>query len=67
MEIVCENGVCYKRPKQTATTNENVAIDSTSQSNSSQLSNDEKLKRAKDLIEKKRLAKEEEDARVSEI
>lgn len=61
-EVVCENGVCYKRPKQ----NTAAVAEPESQSESDQhLKNDEKLSRAKELIEKKRKEKEEEDARVS--
>lgn len=61
-EVVCENGVCYKRPKQ----NTAAPAEPKSQSESDQHSkDDEKLARAKELIEKKRKEKEEEDARVS--
>lgn len=60
-EIVCENGVCFKRPKE----NKNEAASTESSDSASQISNEEKLKRAKELIEKKRKEKEEEDARVS--
>lgn len=59
-EIVCENGVCFKRPKQNSDPNASTSADA-----GSQFSNEEKLARAKELIEKKRIAKEEEDARVS--
>lgn len=61
---MCENGVCYKRPKQNKT-EATASTEGTSSSSSSQLSNEEKLARAKELIEKKRIVKEEEDARVS--
>lgn len=71
-EIVCENGVCYKRPKQNTNTSESTAtvgadtdadVDAAALI-ASQLSNEEKLLRAKELIEKKRKDKDEEDARV---
>lgn len=73
-EIVCENGVCYKRPK--VKTNEDAqsvtsaAADTTTTTTTapdSQLSNEEKLERAKNLIEKKRKEKDEENERVSAI
>lgn len=59
-EIVCENGVCFKRPQQTSETS-STQNDTENQ----QLSNEVKLARAKELIEKKRKEKDEEDARVS--
>lgn len=68
-EVVCENGVCYKKPKQNKS--EPVSEESTSTNNSSssssasQLADDAKLARAKELIEKKRKDKEEEDAHVN--
>lgn len=63
---MCENGVCFKRPKQQSSGSGGEAASSTDDSNSSQdLLNDEKLARAKELIEKKRKDKEEEDSRVS--
>lgn len=68
-EIVCENGVCFKRPKQNKTdavVTENGTSDGVASSSDSQFTNEEKLARAKELIEKKRKEKEEEDARVSD-
>lgn len=62
-EIVCENGVCFKRPKENKT--EAASTESTTSDSTTQLANEERLKRAKDLIEKKRKDKEEEDGRVS--
>lgn len=72
LETVCENGVCYQRPKQanSSTTSESVEnktaeIETTSNSGaSSDQANEEKLQRAKDILAKKRKDKEEEDARV---
>lgn len=64
-EIVCENGVCFKRPKQKTTENEPTEDAPSSSNNTQQLTNEEKLERAKSLLEKKRKEKEEEDARVS--
>lgn len=65
-EVVCENGVCYKRPKQTATAPAETESGSSSSTNDQQVSiNEEKLARLKELMEKKRKEKEEEDARVS--
>lgn len=58
-EIVCEGGVCYKKPKDVNP----AAIDEPS--NESQANQEDKLKRAKELIEKKRKNKEEENTRVS--
>lgn len=62
-EIVCENGVCYKRPKENKT--ESATTEDTASVSTSNVSNEEKLNRAKELIEKKRKEKDEEDARVS--
>lgn len=67
-EIVCENGVCYKRPKdKTNQSTESAAAATTEQVDAAaqQLSNQEKLERAKVLLEKKRKEKEEESERVS--
>lgn len=67
-EIVCENGVCYKRPKvNTNQSTENAAATTTEQvdAGAQQLLNEEKLERAKVLLEKKRKEKEEENERVS--
>ncbi|XP_031618608.1 UBX domain-containing protein 4 [Contarinia nasturtii] len=65
-EVVCENGVCYKRPKQNETeVTSSTGETSSDSSNGSQLTNEEKLARAKELIERKRIAKEEEDARLA--
>lgn len=65
-EIVCEGGVCYKRPKQPAeATSTEVPSENDSlpdQPNSP--NSEEKLRRAKELIEKKKKEKDEEDARV---
>lgn len=69
-EIVCENGVCYKRPKdKTNPSTETAAATTTEQVDAAaqQLSNEEKLERAKVLLEKKRKEKEEESERVSEV
>lgn len=69
-ETVCENGVCYKRPKQNkpeSVSEENTSTNNSSSSSASQLTGDDKLTRAKELIEIKRKDKEEEDARVSSI
>lgn len=64
--MVCENGVCYKRPKQTATAPAETENGSSSSTNGEQgLIDEEKLARIKELLEKKRKEKEEEDARVS--
>lgn len=65
-EVVCEGGVCFKRPKQPQAasgdaTNAAAATESAEQA----LANEAKLRRAKELIEKKRIEKEEENARVS--
>lgn len=69
-EIVCENGVCYKRPKVTTNqTTDNAAATTTEQTDADaqQLTNEEKLERAKALLEKKRKEKEAENERVSEL
>lgn len=73
-EIVCENGVCYKRPKvkTNQTVESSAATDKSMVSNevdgnAQQLSNEEKLERAKNLLEKKRKEKEEENERVRGI
>ncbi|XP_055325108.1 UBX domain-containing protein 4 [Sitodiplosis mosellana] len=62
-EIVCENGVCYKRPKENKT--EAASTEDTSSGSTPQIINEEKLNRAKELIERKRKEKEEEDARLA--
>ena len=62
-EIVCENGVCFKRPKENKT--EAASTESTSSDSNTEIPYDEKLKRAKEILVKKREEKEEEDARVS--
>lgn len=62
-EIVCENGVCYKRPKQNNTETAPAEVDAGS--SSQQTTNEEKMNRAKEIIEKKRKEKDEENARVS--
>lgn len=68
-EIVCENGVCYKRPKvktnQTAATSSTTTTQEEVDASAQQLSNEEKLERAKNLLEKKRKEKDEENERVS--
>lgn len=66
-EVVCENGVCYKRPKQTATATAPAETESgpSSSTNGQQVSIHEKLAEVKELMVKKRKEKEEEDARVS--
>lgn len=61
-ETVCENGVCYKRPKQPNTESESTEDASSSTQDPS---NEERLNRAKHLLEKKRKEKDEEDSRVS--
>lgn len=64
-EIVCENGVCFKRPKVKTNKDALTATEEIDASASGQqLSNEEKLERAKDLIEKKRKGKDEENERV---
>lgn len=65
--MVCENGVCYKRPKQTATATAPAETESgpSSSTNGQQVSIHEKLAEVKELMVKKRKEKEEEDARVS--
>lgn len=69
-EIVCEGGVCYKKPKE-AGSSANSPTDtspnepSLASSLESTISNEEKLLRAKELLDKKRKEKEEETARVS--
>lgn len=66
-EIVCENGVCFKRPKQNstqATPTESVTVVD-GNTTAEQPPNEEKLARAKEIIEKKRKEKDEESARVS--
>lgn len=66
-ETVCENGVCFKRPKQSKSTEsesnatETLAGTSTDSVDSN---NEEKLLRARELIAKKRKEKEDEDAQV---
>lgn len=70
-EVVCENGICYKRPKQNvaaaaeSTESNSNSTDSSSSVSGQQVTIDEKLSHAKELIEKKRKEKDEEDARVS--
>lgn len=64
-EVVCEDGVCFKRPKEHSAPSDTPA-DSV-ESAQAQLVQEEKLRRAKELIEKKRLEKEEENARVKNI
>lgn len=63
--MVCENGVCYKRPKQTATAPAETESGPSSSTNGQQVSIHEKLAEVKELMVKKRKEKEEEDARVS--
>lgn len=67
-EVVCEGGVCYKRPKESKPEDLKESDASTSAEApapaSPELSTEEKVQRAKELIEKKRKAKEEEEARV---
>lgn len=65
METVCENGVCYKRPVQEK--DESAAQSSSNQSaqTSAYMSaTEERLRRAKELIDQKRKEKEEETAKV---
>lgn len=64
-EIVCEGNVCYKRPKEGESASAVPAEDTLSPQ--AQLAHEEKLRRAKELIDKKRLEKEEENARVNEL
>lgn len=59
---MCENGVCYKRPTAT-----NDTEPQSTPTNAPQPSTEEKLKRAAELIEKKRKENEEEEARVSNL
>lgn len=59
-EIVRENGFYFKHPEENKT--ETASTENTTNGSTS---NEEKLSRAKELIEKKRKEKEEEDARVS--
>lgn len=73
-EVVCKDGVCYKQPKQKTsdetqptTSTASNGEDSASDGSSSSVPSEEKLQKARDLIEKKRKEKEEEDARVSFI
>lgn len=61
-EVVCKDGVCYKQPKQEKG---ETGEASSSTATSTDLASEEKLKRAREVIEKKRKDKEEEDARVS--
>lgn len=67
-EVVCEGGVCYKRPKENKPEEPKESDASTSAAApapaSPELTTEEKVLRAKELIEKKRKAKEEEEARV---
>lgn len=68
-EIVCEGGVCYKKPKEAASsanslTDTSPTEPSLASSLESTISNEEKLQRAKELLDKKRKEKEEETARV---
>lgn len=61
-EVVCEGGVCYKKTneQQPAT---NSASDE-SKSSQPQVADEAKLRRAKELMEKKRIEKEDANARV---
>lgn len=67
--MVCKDGVCFKQPKQkkqeTNGSGDNAAEVATS--SGTEVSSEERLKRARDLIEKKRQEKDEENARVSNI
>lgn len=66
METVCEKGVCYKRPVQKK--DESTAQSSSNQSaqTSAYMSaTEERLRRAKELIDLKRKEKEEETAKVN--
>lgn len=63
MEVVCEGGVCYKILKQKAA--EQTEASTSTDSATASPSTDEKVQRAKELIEKKRKEKEEEEKRVS--
>lgn len=67
-EVVCENGVCFKRPKENKTQeaaekgeDSSTETPTTSDAN---LPSEEKLRRARDLIVKKRKDKEDEDKQV---
>lgn len=64
---MCENGTCFKRPKQNKTDAVVTENGSSGSGVAGQLINEEKLAHAKELIEKKRKDKEEEDARVSDL
>lgn len=70
-ETVCENGVCYKRPVQKKDeTTASTAASSSNQSaqNSAYMSaTEERLRRAKELIDMKRKEKEEEATKVSAL
>lgn len=67
-EVVCENGVCFKRPKENKTHDSaDKSEDSTTETpttSDATFPSDEKLKRARDLIAKKRKDKEDEDKQV---
>lgn len=63
-EIVCENGVCKVVNKDET---KPVASTSTNNQESVELTTDEKVVRAKDLIEEKRKQKEMEEKEVSDF
>lgn len=66
METVCENGVCYKRPAQKK--DESAGQSSSNQSaqtSAYKSATEERLRRAKELIDLKRKEKEEEAAKVN--
>lgn len=70
-EVVCENGVCYKKPiekKSEATLEEKeetpVATQTSPKTENSSTETDEKVKRAMELIERKKKEKADEEARV---
>lgn len=81
VDVVCENGVCIKVPQDTASTStkmdekpkvEEKKDDSSAflEQEKQELSKEEKIERAKQLVEEKREAKrlqEEEDAKKKEI
>lgn len=69
-EIVCEGGVCYKKPSSSSSSPTDTSpiqpsLSTLSTSPESTVSHEAKLQQAKELLDKKRKEKEAEAARVS--